>query len=57
VPRPPGRGLVGRLLATLRGRQEPAGDEPAAGEDGFEAERRIDAARERLKTEIPPRED
>jgi hypothetical protein len=57
VARSPRRGLLGRLLAALRGRPSPAGGESPAAEEPREVERRIEDARKRLKTTIPPRED
>jgi hypothetical protein len=57
MARPPGAGLLGRLLSGVRGRPGREGaqrsDEPARRE----AAQRLEAARERLKQEIAPPED
>jgi hypothetical protein len=45
-----------RLLARVRGREETT-EEPAATAPDDDVEGRIDAARTRLREEIPPRDD
>jgi hypothetical protein len=56
VARPPGRGLLGRLLSWAGPSGERSGDAPPeAARD--EAEERLEAARARLKQTIPPPED
>jgi hypothetical protein len=45
------------LLAAVRGHDSTAAEPPAGKDQEQDAERRIDAARDRLKAEIPPRED
>jgi hypothetical protein len=55
--RPPGGGLLGRLLSGVRGRPGEAdaqhGDDAARGE----AAKRLEAAQQRLKQEIPAPQD
>ncbi len=58
MARPPGGGLVGRLLSGFRGRG--GSDEPdsrAGGKAARDASERLDAAQQRLKDEIPPPEE
>ena len=58
MARPPGGGLLGRLLGPVLGRGAPADEERSrAPEDPREAAKRIEAAQQRLKQEIPPPED
>jgi len=57
MARPPGGGLLGRLLGPVLGRGAPAEERSHAPEDPREAAKRIEAAQERLKQEIPPPED
>jgi hypothetical protein len=55
MARPPGGGLLGRLLSGVRGRPDKGPDRD--DRDRREAAQRLEAARARLKHEIPPPEE
>jgi hypothetical protein len=54
MARPPGGGLLGRLLSGVRGR--PSRVEPPRTDDAArrEAAKRLETAQQRLKQQIPP---
>ena len=54
MPRAPGGGLVGRLLSGLLGRPGREGNQRDEETARREAAERLEAARDRLKKEIPP---
>jgi hypothetical protein len=57
MARPPGGGLLGRLLSGVRGRTDDQGAQRGDETARREAAKRLEAAQKRLKQEIPPPEE